>query len=933
MYFNEEKLEILKRLMSDENQGLSEKEVKKRQEMHGFNEFSKGKKKSSLDGLFDPMMMILLASAIISALVGEYIDAFGIMFAIILSTSIGLITEGRSRKAADALSKITDNITVKCIRDGEIKLVLKNNLVVGDIVMLETGNMVPSDGRLLESLDLKVREDMLTGESDDVNKDADQVIEIEQVDSNGNLVIQEPVPAKQINMVFGGTLIAYGRAKMIVTSIGDSTQMGKIAQSLNDNDATETPLQIKLGHLGGNIAKVSGSVAILLFIFMIFKMIVNKSLHINTAGIFPFLNSIQSIKGAFVVCVALMVAAVPEGLPTMINMTLAITMQRMAKINALVTKKEACETIGSVSVICSDKTGTLTQNKMTVEKTFVNGAFVEKYDKNESYFVDNCIINSTADIAYEDNQWHYMGSATECALLLYLKDKQYYKYRKTKSIIRQTPFTSKTKRMDTIIKDGQDHILLSKGAPEVILDSCAYQYVKGQVVRLTNEKRENIIKEIKNLQTHSMRVLGFAYKNMGSANSKIAINDDVYSEIAATSDGYGGMAGVIDGYSFEKGLIFTGFVGIKDPLRPDVKEAIDAAREAGITTKMLTGDNINTAVAIGNELGLLDNNNRAVESSFIDALSFDQLKEEIKTISIVARSKPETKMRIVQALQDNGEVVAVTGDGINDAPALARADVGIAMGIAGTEVAKKSASIILTDDSFSTIVKGIQWGRGIYENFQRFIQFQITVNIVAFLVAILSQIIGKEMPFTTIQLLWVNIIMDGPPALSLGLEPVRKNALKRKPIKRDSSIITRTMLKSIILNATIITSLLLVQMFLNPLGVMIHIPSGSGKFVANEMQTTLFALFVFSVLFNAFNCREFGLNSIIPNLTKNTIALKIILATGFAQVLLMQLYNNFFNTVHLSPILWMKIIIMASSVVLINETFKFIGRSYRAEKA
>lgn len=922
MYFNEHKLEVIKELMTDENQGLSQKEVKIRQEKYGPNEFSKGKTGSPWEGLFDPMMIILLVSATISLLIGEYGDAIGIILAIILGTTIGLVTEDRSKKAAEALSKMAENISVKCIRDGEITLVPKNDLVPGDIVLLETGDMVPADGRLLESIELKVREDILTGESDDVDKCADKIVPIKTIDSNGNIIIQEPIPAKQINMVFGGTFIAYGRGKIVVTSIGDSTQMGKISQSLYDSDNNQTPLQIKLAHLGQNIAKISSSVAGLLLIFMIIKMILQKSLHIDTSGIIPFLNSIEPIKSAFVVCVALMVAAVPEGLPTMVNMTLGITMQKMAKINALVTKKEACETIGSVSVICSDKTGTLTENKMTVETVFMNGEFMKKYDSNESYFIDNCIINSTADIAYENDQWHYMGSATECALLVYLKDKEYYKYRQSKNIMHQIPFTSKTKRMDTVIKDGEDYILLSKGAPEIILNSCGYEYINGQVMKLTYERKEFIIEQIKNLQIHAMRVLGFAYKKINAISKEAAITVDDSIKTTATNNS-----------DLEKNLVFTGFVGIKDPLRPDVKSSIDTAKKAGVTTKMLTGDNINTAVAIGNELGLLDNNSRAVESSYIDTLSFKALKEEINTISIVARSTPETKMRIVQALQDNGEVVAVTGDGINDAPALAKADVGIAMGIAGTEVAKKAASIILTDDSFSTIVKGIQWGRGIYENFQRFVQFQITVNVVAFFIAILSQITGHEMPFTTIQLLWVNIIMDGPPALSLGLEPVRENVLKRKPIKKDDSIITKTMFKSIIFNATFITLLLVVQMFFNPLGVALPTANRGPRFIPNEMETSLFALFAFSSLFNAFNCREFGLKSIIPNFTKNSIALKVILATGCAQIILMELYNNFFNTVHLSFILWIKIIFMASSVIWVNEIIKFIGRFIVAEKS
>ncbi|MBU5311965.1 calcium-translocating P-type ATPase, PMCA-type [Tissierella carlieri] len=910
IYFNRDRTEVIEELMSDEKDGLSDLDVKAAQEKYGPNEFSKSKTSSSWDDLSDPLIIILLIAAAISFLIGEYIDAIGIILAITLGSVIGYLTEEKSKQAAEELSKITENIFIKCIRNGEVNLVLKNDLVPGDIVLLETGNIVPADGRILESMGLKAREDMLTGESDDVDKHADIIIDMEKIEVKGNTIIQEPVPAKQINMLFGGTLIASGRGKMIVTAIGDSTQMGKIAQSINEVD-NETPLQIKLGDLGKNIAKLSGSIALILFIFMILKMLIQKLIIIDSSGIIPFLNSIKPVKNAFVVCVALVVAAVPEGLPTMINMTLAITMQKMAKINALITKKESCETIGSISVICSDKTGTLTQNRMTVEKVFVNGDYKEKYDSNESYFIDNCIINSTADIKYINREWQYMGSATECALLVYLEDKQYFEYRKSKDITYQIPFTSKTKRMDTVIREGEDYVLLSKGAPEVILDSCEYEYLNGQIVKLTKDRKQYIVEQIKKLQDQAMRALGFAYKKISKSNINTFNNTNVDL--------------------YERNLIFTGFVGIRDPLRPDVKDAISIAEKAGVKTKMLTGDNINTAVAIGYELGLLENNNRAVESTFIDALSDQELREEIKTISIVARSKPETKMRIVEALQDNGEVVAVTGDGINDVPALVKADVGIAMGIAGTEVTKKSASIILTDDSFSTIVRGIQWGRGIYENFQRFIQFQLTVNIVAFLIAIISQIIGRDMPFTTIQLLWINIIMDGPPALSLGLEPVREDLLNRKPIKKNSNIISETMLKSIIVNSTFITLILFIQMFWNPLGVSTSNYSQAGIYVGNEMQTSLFALLAFSALFNALNCREFGLNSIIPNFGKNNLALITLLATGCAQIIFMTYYNYFFNTVPLRFAVWVKIIIMASAVVWANEILKYFLRSIRSK--
>lgn len=915
-YYNEITSEVLNEFKVSEETGLSTEEVKLRLEKYGLNEFTK-KEEGSLfddikDSLSEPMMLILLVAAIISALIGEYYDAIGIVFAVSIGIAIGIFTEGKSKKAAEALAKLTENIEVKVIRNGKVTRISKSDLVPGDIVEIETGDMIPADGRLTETFDLKVREDMLTGESEDVSKKSDVIIEVEEIESKGKIIIEDPIPAKQVNMVFCGTMVAYGKGKLVVTSIGDNTEIGKIAQELGDKDK-ETPLQAKLGQLGGQIAKVSSIIATFLFLFILIKLIIGNKLSINTStGVFGFLESIEPVKTAFVICIALIVAAVPEGLPTMINMTLAITMQKMAKINALVTKKEACETIGSISVICSDKTGTLTQNRMTVEKVYLDGKYINKDEASNSYFLENCTVNSTADIELIGQEYKYIGSATECALLLYCKDKDYTEIRKKTKVITQIPFSSINKKMSSVIEKDEKVILLSKGAPEVLIKNCRYVQEGNKVIALTNEKRKLIVEDIKNLQGDAMRVLGFAYKIIDIAKKEAAITTEMVMETE------------IDNYDNE--LVFSGFVGIRDPLRLDVKEAIETAKTAGITVKMLTGDNINTAIAIGKELGLLENGMRAVEAKFIDTLSDEELIEEFKTISIVARSKPDTKMRIVTSLQISGEVVAVTGDGVNDAPALNKADVGIAMGIAGTEVSKSAADIILTDDSFSTIVKGIKWGRGIYENFQRFIQFQITVNIIAFFVAIISQIMGKEMPFTTIQLLWVNIIMDGPPALALGLEPVRNAVLKRKPVDRKASIITKTMLKSIIFNAVYISSILLIQMLFNPLGAKEAVVSESGSFAPNEMETVLFALFAFLALFNSFNCREIGLNSIIPNFFKNKIALQIISATAIAQLIFTEVFKGFFNAVSLSAVMWIKIILIASTVVIVNEIGKFILR-------
>lgn len=904
-YYNKSISETLSYLKVNSKHGLDDVDIEERKKRYGKNEFTVRDGPTFWDelseSLMEPMILILLGAAVLSSFVGEIHDSIGIIIAILLGISIGIVTEGKSKKAAQALSKMTENIEVKAIRNGKIIQISKNDLVPGDIVHIETGDMIPADGRLLESHDLKLREDMLTGESADVLKDANAIVDMDVIYGKTEIMEQDTIPAKQINMVFGGTLVAYGRGVMVVTSIGDNTEMGKIAQNLGE-DNVQTPLQIKLGKLGTKIASISGLVATLLCLYMIMEMQLKGQIQINTSGFIPFLQSLEPTKDIYMVCIALIVATVPEGLPTMINVTLAITMQKMAKINALVTKKEACETIGAVSVICSDKTGTLTQNKMKVEIAYIDGNYVDSSSyKSNSYFEENCIINSTADIEKEDNSFKYIGSATECALLLYHKEKDYQNMRQSTMIASQIPFSSEKKRMtSTIVKDNQG-VILCKGAPEVLLKECMYMQKGSKVVPMTNSLRENMIAEIKKLQTKSMRTLGFAYKEVSRA----------YIEAAFTSD-----------ISLDRGesLVFGGFVGIIDPLREGVKESINIAKNAGVSVKMLTGDNINTAKAIGEEIGLLKNGKKAVEATYIDALTDEDLMNEINDISIVARSKPDTKMRIVQALQKNGEVVAVTGDGINDAPALNKADVGIAMGISGTEVSKNAADIILTDDSFSTIVDGIKWGRGIYENFQRFIQFQLTVNIVAFAIAVISQLMGKEIPFTTIQLLWVNIIMDGPPALALGLEPVRDYVLNRKPINRKSGIIARSMAVNIFINAFLIIAIVYGQYLFNIL-----------KATPTEQPTVVFSLFAFCALFNALNCREFGLNSTIPNFFKNKLALQVILITSIAQILFTQVFKGFFNSVSLSHIMWFKIVILASTVLLLNEIVKFVLRATKEQ--
>lgn len=481
----------------------------------------------------------------------------------------------------------------------------------------------------------------------------------------------------------------------------------------------------------------------------------------------------------------------------------------------------------------------------------------------------------------------------------------YVEFRKNTKLLSQIPFSSEKKRMSSLIEKDNINILLTKGAPELLLERCCYIQKGKKIILMNKEIKKDILDEISKLQIKTMRTLGFAYKIINNAMDEVALTNEDSININEN----------IEIYDTSNDLIFSGFVGIVDPLREGVKESIKIAYEAGVKVKMLTGDNINTAKSIGNELGLLDKGKKAVEATYIDILSDKELRNEINDISIVARSKPDTKMRIVQALQANLEVVAVTGDGINDAPALSKADVGISMGISGTEVSKNASDIILTDDSFSTIVDGIKWGRGIYENFQRFIQFQLTINIVAFMIAVISQVMGKEMPFTTIQLLWVNIIMDGPPALALGLEPVRDYVLKRKPIRRKAGIIARSMAVNIVINAFLIICIVNLQEFYNILHA-----------TPKEQSTVVFCLFAFSALFNAFNCREFGSNSIVPNFFKNKLALQVILITGIVQILFTQAFRAFFNSVPLEIHMWIKILILSSMILVLNEIVKFILR-------
>jgi len=869
-FYQKETGQILSELKTSEKIGLVTNETSERIKQYGKNQFTPPPKESMaakiIDNLKEPLIIILMISGGISLLMGHIYDGIGIFVAVLLATTIAVIQEGKSDKAFEKLSQQSEDINVKVLRDGSINYVPKSEITVGDIIHLEVGDKVPADGRIIQSLQFKTDESMLTGEAEAVSKIFD--------------AIKNDVPlAERKNLVYSGTLVVEGRATVVITSVGDNTEIGKIANELKDSLNTQTPLQEKLADLGKKISIVGSVAAGLIFLFEVFNMIQSGTL------------GFEKIKDAFVVSVALIVAAVPEGLPTMVALTLAFNMQKMAQNQALVRKMIACETIGSVNVICSDKTGTLTQNQMTVVDVWCNGQDTDVEKINCISMLENFCINSSANISQEENGFKFIGNPTEGSLLACAmkNNTKYEELRSMATVVADYHFTSDRKMMSTAIKKEEGYRLYTKGSPEKVLSLCNKVLYKDKVVELTKDIKEEAEARIQQLQKQAKRVILFAYKDiLKEQNWEDSIN-------------------------VETDLVFIGFVGIEDPLRQDVKQAIEKCRKAGISVKMLTGDNIHTARAIAQQLGIIEKDSLVLEVTEIEKMSDEELSKILDRIVVLARSNPSTKMRIVKLLKEKGSSVAVTGDGINDAPALKSADVGVAMGIAGTEVSKEASDIVLLDDSFSTIVKSVKWGRGIYENFQRFIQFQLTVNVVAFVTAFLAEIFKFGMPFTTLQLLWVNIIMDGPPALSLGLEPPREHLLNKSPIPRNASIVTKDMLTRIISNGLFIVGALLFLMQTDILGGTL-----------GQQSTIVFTAFVLFQLWNSFNCREFGTTSIFKNILKNKVMIGIIALTFLIQVLVTEFGGDIFKTQPLELSIWFKIIAYTFSVVIFSEIVKLV---------
>ena len=662
--FMEHASETLQRLGVHPETGLTSGQVLENRARYGENVFTKEKPdsfvKRVLESLKEPMTIMLIAAAIITLGVNiaraatggeaDFLECVGIFIAIALSVSITVIMEGRSAKAFETLSKIGEDTQIKVIRDGEVQLIAQKEIVVGDILCVETGNKLPADGRLLESTGLMADESPLTGESMPVKKDAAAVFDRETT----------PV-AERINLLYSGCFITGGSGRMVVTATGDQTEFGKIAQALSDTTKSSTPLQEKLATLGKRIAILGSSIAAIVFLVQLIQFISN-----GTA-------SLLTVSDAFITSIVLIVASVPEGLPTIVAVSLAINIIKMSKQNALVKKMVACETIGCINVICSDKTGTLTENRMTVTDIYDHGTLHGPDALQNPDLIQNFCVNSTADVHFENDQPHFIGNPTECALLtaVHKSGGDYAAVRGAATVLHVFPFSSETKNMTTVVASPAGMTVYSKGSPEKIIAMCSMQ----------PEERAAAEAEIRRFQEKAGRVIGFAHR-------ELPLCQDIEAHRA----------------TLESELVFDGFVSITDPLRADVYAAVAKCRSAGIDLKMLTGDNIVTATAIANDLHLLDAHHIAVEARDIEDLPEAEFLQKLPSIRVIARSTPVIKMRVVNALKSLGNVVAVTGDGINDAPAIKNADVGIAMGITGTEVSKEASDIVLLDDSFSTIV-------------------------------------------------------------------------------------------------------------------------------------------------------------------------------------------------------------------------------------
>ncbi len=732
MWFTKTNEEVLKELNVDISTGLSEEEALSRLEKNGPNKLNEEKKKSVLKmflhHLNDWLIYVLFAAVIITVLLSEYIDAVIILAVIIINAALGVLQEVKAGKAIEALQKMSSPKTL-VRRGGQVKEIESDKIVVGDVVVLETGRFVGADLRLIEDANLQIEESVLTGESVASEKNAGEVI-----------TDPETPLGDRINSAYMSTLVTYGRGVGVVVGTGMDTEIGKIADIIHQDESGKTPLEKRMDELGKMLGMIAIGVCILIFV----------------------LSWIQGrdLAEMFLTSVSLAVASIPEGLAAIVAVVLSIGVTQMSKRNAIIKRLPAVETLGSVNVVCSDKTGTLTQNKMTVVKYFTADdgiAEVQRGKENtasESAHLLSRGMILASDATYENGEG--TGDPTEIALLVLGDDIGLDRKKLNEETSRENEmaFDSDRKLMSTLVKRDDKYRVFTKGAISSLFDISTHYLINGEKVPITEEHKQQIIEQSNVMSDQALRTLGLAYKD---------------------------VEGYKESEELESELTFIGFVGMIDPPREEVKPSIELAKQAGITTVMITGDHKNTAFAIAKDLGIASNIDQAITGKELDKIAESEINERVKDYRIYARVSPEHKVKIVRALKANGNVVSMTGDGVNDAPSLNTADIGVAMGITGTDVAKGAADMILTDDNFSTIVKAIEQGRNIYNNIKKAVIFLLTCNLGEVVAMFVTLLIGWEAPLIATQLLWINLITDSLPAIALGMDPGDPDVMKEKP--------------------------------------------------------------------------------------------------------------------------------------------------------
>ena len=827
-WFNLSSDDAIKKLESNETVGLSDEKVAERREKYGLNELQGAKKKSVfikfLEQFKDFMIIVLILAAIISGVVG-YIQGEGItdliiiMIVVIVNAIIGVAQENKAEKSLEALKKMS-SYSAKVIRDGKLLVVPSKDLVPGDIVVLETGDYVPADIRLIEAVNLKAQEASLTGESVPTDKYAKTISDLEVAIGD------------RTNMLFSSSLITMGRGKGIVVETGMNTEVGKIAEILNDTEKSDTPLQQRLNKLGKTLGIASLAICVVIFVI-------------------GMLQGKQALD-MFMTAVSLAVAVIPEGLAAVSTIVLAIGVQRMVKKHAIVKKLPAVETLGSASVICSDKTGTLTKNQMTVQKLFYNGKIqnIEEIDTNMPNAELERLVNISMlcnDTKIGENN-KLTGDPTETALV-----DMGFKLDFTPAVFDQMPrvyeipFDSERKLMTTVHKISENKfVVYTKGGIDELLEKCCKYQINGEIKDDIRNHQGEIDKANDELAEKALRVLAMAYKEIDHQPT-----DKEKEEL-------------------EGNLIYVGMVGMIDPPREEVKVAVEKCKTAGIKTVMITGDHKTTAVAIAKELGILEDGQEAITGSELSKMSDDELAERVENIRVYARVAPEHKVRIVKAWQSKGQVVAMTGDGVNDAPALKTADIGCAMGMVGTDVAKEAADVILTDDNFATVVSAVEEGRRIYDNILKAIQFLLSSNVgevvVLFLAILLTPFLASKFgipigliePLLPIHILWINLVTDSLPALALAFDPANKDVMSRKPIEKDKGIFTKGMTWRIAYQGVMIGLLSLTAFVIGISTKDVPVIEGlSPEQVKVEIgQTMTFIVLAFSELIHVFNIRN-----------------------------------------------------------------------------